>query len=370
MKIGVAKNKKKVFVSLYKKNLEIHPIWLRERVNNEDLLDQISGQRLYDPSDFKKNLKIKNALIKKKSLNVQFSDGIKSNYDVDDLITEINKSLSYRKISLWDSKIKNIPKVIYKTNIFETKEGCDLLQKFYQYGFTIVKKTPSEKNFIKKFAYSIGVIRPTNFGVIFNVRSVSNPNDLAYTTCPLPAHTDNPYRKPIPGIQMLHCIENKSKGGFSTLTDGFAVAEYLKKKHHNFFKLLSTVKIRFTYVSRDTILENWGEIIELDSNGFLKKVRLSPRLDYVPVLKKEKLDQFYKARSLFIKLCNSKKFMIKFKLEPGDLMMMDNYRTLHGRTSFDRKIGKRHLQGCYIDHDSAESKMKYLEREFNIAWTK
>ena len=48
MKIGVAKNKKKVFVSLYKKNLEIHPIWLRERVNNEDLLDQISGQRLYD----------------------------------------------------------------------------------------------------------------------------------------------------------------------------------------------------------------------------------------------------------------------------------------------------------------------------------
>ena len=68
MKIGVAKNKKKVFVSLYKKNLEIHPIWLRERVNNEDLLDQISGQRLYDSSDFKKNLKIKNALIKRSLL--------------------------------------------------------------------------------------------------------------------------------------------------------------------------------------------------------------------------------------------------------------------------------------------------------------
>ena len=102
----------------------------------------------------------------------------------------------------------------------------------------------------------------------------------------------------------------------------------------------------------------------------MKKVRLSPRLDYVPVLKKEKLDEFYKARSLFIKLCNSKKFMIKFKLAPGDLMMMDNHRTLHGRTSFNGKVGKRHLQGCYIDHDSAESKMKYLERKFNIAWTK
>ena len=31
MKIGVAKNKKKVFVSLYKKNLEIHPIWSADK---------------------------------------------------------------------------------------------------------------------------------------------------------------------------------------------------------------------------------------------------------------------------------------------------------------------------------------------------
>ena len=69
----------------------------------------------------------------------------KTDYD----FIDISKIFS----SLWDSKIKNIPKVIYKTNIFETKVGCDLLQKFYQYGFTIVKKTPSEKNFIKNFSF-------------------------------------------------------------------------------------------------------------------------------------------------------------------------------------------------------------------------
>ena len=65
MKIGVAKNKKKIFVSLYKKNIELHPLWLRERVNNRELLDKNTGQRLYDPSELNHKLKIKRALTRK-----------------------------------------------------------------------------------------------------------------------------------------------------------------------------------------------------------------------------------------------------------------------------------------------------------------
>ena len=68
MKIGVARNKKKIFVSLYKKNIELHPLWLRERVNNKKLLDKNTGQRLYDTSDLNHKLKIKRALIKRKKL--------------------------------------------------------------------------------------------------------------------------------------------------------------------------------------------------------------------------------------------------------------------------------------------------------------
>ena len=366
MKIGVAKNKKRIFVSFYKKNIELHPLWLRERVNNQELLDQNTGQRLYDPSDLNHGLKIRKALIKNKNLNVQFSDGIESVYQIDDLIKEINKNLPNKNISLWNSKIKSKPISKFQPNMFNEKKGFFCLEKFYKYGFLILKKSPAKKNFIIKFANFIGNIRPTNFGVLFNVQSVKKASDLAYTTHSLSAHTDNPYRKPIPGIQILHCIKNDSKGGHSTLTDGFAVAEYLRRKHKNFFKLLTTVKIRFTYISKNTFLENWGETIELDKDGSLKKIRLSPRLDYVPVLKKEELDKFYKARSFFIKLCNSKKFMIEFKLEPGDIMLMDNYRTLHGRTSYNMKVGERHLQGCYIDHDSADSKMKILKNKFII----
>ena len=57
-----------------------------------------------------------------------------------------------------------------------------------------------------------------------------------------------------------------------------------------------------------------------------------------------------------------RKFRFEFKLISGDLIMMDNYRLLHGRTSFNTSEGSRFLQGLYIDHDSIESKYKILKK--------
>ena len=87
-------------------------------------------------------------------------------------------------------------------------------------------------------------------------------------------------------------------------------------------------------------------------------------MDYVPLLKKSQLDIYYKARKKISELYNSKQFRIEFKLTPGDLLMMDNHRLLHGRTVYDTSEGKRFLQGCYLDHDSSEGKLRHLKRSF------
>ena len=44
------------------------------------------------------------------------------------------------------------------------------------------------------------------------------------------------------------------------------------------------------------MLEDWSELIHLDENKEFKQVRFSPRLDYVPILEKNKLDLYYKSR--------------------------------------------------------------------------
>ena len=85
---------------------------------------------------------------------------------------------------------------------------------------------------------------------------------------------------------MLHCIENEVKGGFSTLVDGYTVTEDLKKSDPEFYKILSEVKVRFKFIDKNVVLEDWSELIHLDEEKNFKQVRFSPRLDYVPMLEK------------------------------------------------------------------------------------
>ncbi len=362
-------NNNKVFFNNGKIVEEIHPFWLRERVNGENFLDQGTQQRLFDPTSLNIEIKIEKVEIKDQSLEINFNDGVNFILDINKIASEFSKKEtlinSIDKIK-WDSSLKDIRNFKYKVDMFDTKEMYEMLVSFYKLGFVIVKNVPTENNYLVKFANSIGSVRRTNFGEHFNVKSVPNPNDLAYTSLGLTPHTDNPYRNPVPCIQILHCIINEVKGGHSTLVDGLAVTEKLKKDNPEFYEILTKIKVKFKFIDKDVVLEDWSELIKLDENKKFKQVRFSPRLDYVPILNKKDLDLFYKARKELSRLYNSKEYRIEFKLSKGDLLMMNNYRLLHGRTSYDANEGNRFLQGCYIDFDSSEGKLRHLKRKFNL----
>ncbi|MDC0216015.1 TauD/TfdA family dioxygenase [Candidatus Pelagibacter sp.] len=362
-------NNNKIFINKGSVKQEIHPFWLRERIDGEEFLDKGSQQRLFDPTLIDSKINIEKVKINNGFLEVQFNDGVNSKVDINKISLEFfNKDTVIKSIDKkkWDAKLKNIKNFEYKKNFFESKEMYDLLVSFYEYGFVIVKNVPTEDNFIINFANSIGSVRRTNFGEFFNVNSKPKPNDLAYTSLHLSPHTDNPYRNPVPCIQILHCIENEVSGGFSTLVDGYTVTEDLRKKYPETYEILTKIKVRFKFIDKKVILEDWSELIQLDENQCFKQVRFSPRLDYVPMLKKKVLDQYYKARRKLSDFYNSDKYRIEFKLEPKNLLMMDNHRLLHGRTKYDVNEGNRFLQGCYIDYDSTEGKLRHLKRKFNI----
>ena len=332
-------------------------------------LDKGTQQRLFDPTFLDNEILINKVNITDKFLEIDFNDGVNSKIEINKLALEFHNEdtllKSIPKIK-WDSSLKEIKNFKYQENFFESKEMYDLLISFYKYGFVIIKDIPTHDNFIVKFANSIGSVRRTNFGEYFNVRSKPDPNDLAYTSLALAPHTDNPYRKPVPCIQLLHCIESEVTGGFSTLVDGYTVTEDLKKEYFDYYKILSEIKVRFRFTDKEVVLEDWSELIKLDKNKDFKQVRFSPRLDYVPMLEKGKLDLYYKARKKLSEMYNSDKYRIEFKLSPKDLIMMDNHRLLHGRTAYETKEGNRFLQGCYIDYDSTEGKLRHLKRKFSL----
>ena len=362
-------NKNKVFFNNGSIKKEIHPFWLRERVSGEKFLDKGTQQRLFDPTFLDNEILINKVNITDKFLEIDFNDGVNSKIEINKLVLEFyNEDTLLKSIPKikWDSSLKEIKNFKYQENFFESKEMYDLLISFYNYGFVIIKDIPTHDNFIVKFANSIGSVRRTNFGEYFNVRSKPDPNDLAYTSLALAPHTDNPYRKPVPCIQLLHCIESEVTGGFSTLVDGYTVTEDLKKEYFDYYKILSEIKVRFRFIDKEVVLEDWSELIKLDENKDFKQVRFSPRLDYVPILEKDKLDLYYRARKKLSEMYNSDKYRIEFKLSPKDLIMMDNHRLLHGRTAYETKEGNRFLQGCYIDYDSTEGKLRHLKRKFSL----
>ena len=341
------------------KGIKLNSLWLRERLSGEDYIDQNNLQRLYEPSLLDDNLGIHKYSLDDDFLKVDFTDGSSGKFSINDLFEEINFIDAIPEKKIWDEK-HNLQ--IYDNNdvLGDNKKLIEMLSTFYEYGYVVIQNTKAEENEVINFAEKLGPVRSTNFGKLFNVVSKPNPNDLAYTALELKSHSDNPYRKPVPGIQLLHCIANESTGGDSSLVDGYSISVSLKKNHPDYYKILTETEVNFKFTDVDVILEDRAKLIDLDSNGNFKQIRFSGRLDYVPLLEDDQLKIFYKARKFLYELCNSDEFKIKFRLSKGMIAMFDNLRLLHGRTKFDPNTGFRHLQGCYIDHDVTEGKLRRL----------
>ena len=61
------------------------------------------------------------------------------------------------------------------------------------------------------------------------MRVEAQPVNLAFTGRAIAPHTDNPYRDPVPGIQLLHCLQSSADGGDNVLIDGFAAAALVRE---------------------------------------------------------------------------------------------------------------------------------------------
>ena len=129
-----------------------------------------------------------------------------------------------------------------------------------------------------KVADLFGYIRETNYGRWFEVRAEVNPTNLAYTNLGLQAHTDNPYRDPVPTLQILSCLENTVEGGESSVVDGFAVAAALQAENPEGFRLLSSYPARFEYAGSSGVrLQAKRPMIELGPDGELIAIRFNNR---------------------------------------------------------------------------------------------
>ena len=228
-------------------------------------------------------------------------------------------------------------------------------------GLLVLSEVPADPGAVLEVAASLGYVRETNYGRLFDVRVETSPANLAFTSLPIPPHTDNPYRDPVPTVQLLHCLDNAADGGDSGFVDGFHAAAALRAQDPAAFATLAVTPVTFRYRDAATELSATRPLISLDARGRIREIRVNSRSLEPVRLPGARAAAFYAAYRAFAELLSSPAAMLTVRLRPGDCAVFDNTRVLHARTGFTGG-GRRHLQGCYADLDGIESAVAVGER--------
>jgi gamma-butyrobetaine dioxygenase len=129
------------------------------------------------------------------------------------------------------------------------------------------------------------------------------------------------------------------------------------------FELLSRVPANFRFADHDTDLRARRPLISVDVEGRITAVHFNNRSFAGIEGPVELVEPWYEAYRNFARILKQPERALTFRLNPGDLLVMQNERALHGRTAFDANLGRRHLQGCYVDKDGLESRVRVLRRQ-------
>jgi gamma-butyrobetaine dioxygenase len=247
-------------------------------------------------------------------------------------------------------------------------EGGDVLRAalthFAKYGWFHVVDAPAAPGEVERLIAAFGRIRETNYGRLFDVVTKPAAENLAYTDLGLEAHTDNPYRQPVPGVQVLHCLQAGAEGGENRLVDGLGVAEALKGVDETAFDILSRTPVRFAWSDGETFLADQAPVIGLDAEGNSTSLRYNHRsFRFIAAGDAEDRDAWRAAYAKLAALVNAPENGVELKLAAGEMLVMDNQRLLHARLAFtSAPTAARHLQGAYADHDGVYSTLARLNR--------
>ena len=342
-------------------------LWLAD--NRPETRLGAEGQRLLDAIELPERVSVRAAELSARGVAVRF-DGFDSTSIFDPAwlrrhaLDPTSRAERHRQPRLWDAGLARepLPSADYATVCRDEQALRGWLRHVEQLGFALLHGVPTTPGTVCEVVGLFGYVRETNYGRLFDVVSVEEPQNLAFTPLALGNHTDNPYRDPVPQLQLLHCLEAAGAGGESIVVDGFAAAERLRREAPAAFELLTRTKVPFRYVEPGSVdLRHGAPLIELDVSGNLRTVRYNSRSIGPVDLEPEAVPAFYAAHRHFGRLLHDPAMTVGFRLGPGDLFIVDNRRVLHGRRGFGG--GRRHLQGTYADADSLMSKLRVLERE-------
>lgn len=329
-------------------SLDFHYMWLRHECASSQ--HPKTGERTLDPVEIDPDIAPVDASVQDRAngqdLVVVWPEGLTSRYDLEWL-----RAHAYARNQHRVEVSEPNPENISIHGEFKAKGVLKLLE---SQGAVIVRGWGSNpeadtETLISRFEAAGVKVRPTHFGRIEDLRTDNttgqNTDQLGYTNAATELHSDQPFLEEPPRFQLLQSIRTATQGGESLLANGRQLAEYIKATSRQDYEILTQVPVVFNRKQANFEKRLESPLLTQEPDG-----RVLIRLSYFTLAPFDySFDQtrdIYRAYRRLTALARSSAFQYKFLLTPGDFVIYDNRRMLHGRTAFS---GPRWVRGIYFD---------------------
>ncbi|XP_076454276.1 trimethyllysine dioxygenase, mitochondrial-like [Babylonia areolata] len=338
-------------------------VWLRDHCRCQACYNVSTSQKNVDSYSLK-NLSVAQSQVVGDTLSVTWQDGHVSKYSLQWIADSFFTAGSQPERFLWDASFmrkERLPVTSFDLHM-ETEDGLkNTLQNLIKYGFAIVEGAPASVEGTELVTGRISFPLQTVYGSVSTM--VSNElshSDTAYTSVALGAHNDTTYFSVPAGVQVFHCLEHDGEGGHTLLVDGFHAAEELRRIDPASFRCLATVPVPHEYIEGSHYhLYSVATVLSTDVvSGQLTQIRFNP-YDRAPLrtVSADQVAEFYSSYQALTQIIRRQQGELWIKLKAGMVLLVDNWRVMHGRSAF---TGRRVLCGLYLPRDDWVSRARTM----------
>ncbi|TKA21834.1 hypothetical protein B0A50_08503 [Salinomyces thailandicus] len=412
----------KIDITLDGQSHQFSPILLRDLCQCHMCVDPSTRQKLFSTTDIPENIApIVERGIDADSVRLKWRNDISGfpHDHVTDLKTESLSSLAKvgspiapfqpPERALWEEARfrKDVRDLDYEAYMSDDSILHQALQYLHTHGLVFLTNVPEQESSVASIAERIGPVKNTFYGYTWDVRSIPQAKNVAYTSQDLGFHMDLLYMEQPPHLQFLHCIRASTAGGVSTFTDSYKAALDLFRHDLEAFITLSRLPVNYHYnhlesnyyfhsrpvlelkqplFGGDYKLEDLSQLFYtaqksgFDITKWLDNIAWSPPFQ-APFSNQQSqrpslvepmdtmnsnISEWHNAAKLFDQLIHRTEGVYRRMMKPGECALFDNRRVLHAREAFEvGDIGKeRWLRGAYLDRDPYRSKMRVLQERF------
>ena len=339
-------------------------LWLRDHAHDEATIHPVTQQRQLDTASLPPDLRAAAATADNGVARITWLGDTEVSEVPVDFLRQFRSPKPARIAAapqpvLWDGRpSSDAPIRVDYDRVIDSDDGVhQWMATIATYGFAIVTGTPATAEATEALIRRVGYVRETIFGGFWEFTDDLSKADLAYTDA-VPAGAHRRHLQPRCARACRCCTASPSTAPAATRrwSTGSRSPRCCASTEPELFDVLSTVAIPGQYIGDGVAPHGRPTGVPPRSQrhpgpGLVQQLAIALRSCCRPTRWLSCTTRC--ARS--ITLANSESMQWSQVLRPGEALLFDNWRTLHGRHAY---TGKRTMCGAYINHEDFESRLR------------